>query len=108
MPNATPNLPDYSPLCALHWQNFHDGVHLSQGQAERIFQTTAGLDAILHLLSNDVVDPDFFDPEDAGDRLSGYVRGGLLSAAVALNSNLHHLFSELHSRDVEKHQEGQQ
>lgn len=110
MPNtqATPNLPDYSPLCSQHWQSFNNGVHLNLEQAARIFQTAAGLDAILHLLSNDESEPDMFDPADASCRLSSYVRGGLLSAAMALNSNLHHLFSDLHSQDAEKQQEGQQ
>ena len=107
-PTQSPNTLDYSPLCAQHWQSFHNGVHLNLEQAARIFQTAAGLDAILHLLSNDESEPDLFDPADASCRLSSYVRGGLLSAAMALNGNLHNLFSDLHSLDAEKQQEGQQ
>lgn len=96
---------DFSRLCGQHWQHFHDGVRLNQVQATQLFQTFAGLDAILHLLGNDEPDPDVHNDDSC--RLSGYVRGGLLSAAVALNSNLHHLFADLHSSDIEKHQEGQ-
>ena len=104
-PHSVP-FPDFSPLCAQHWQSFHDGVKLNQFQAMQLFQSLAGLDAIFHLLSNDETDADMLEPEDTSCRLSSYVRCGLISAAVALNSNLHHLFSDLHSQDAEKRQEG--
>ena len=107
MSNPT-QFPNFSPLCAQHWQSFHDEVHLNLEQAARIYQTAAGLDAILHLLSNDETNPDMFDPEDTSNRLSSYIRDGLLSAAMALNGNLYHLFCELHTNDAEQHQEGQQ
>ena len=99
---ATSNhISDTSPLCAPHFQTFRGTVTLNCSAATQIYQSVTGLDAILRLLNNDETDPAFFDPEDTSCRLSGYIRGGLLSAAIALNDNLHHMFCNLHTSEQE-------